>query len=455
MASPVTSTFNLRIIATHPANNVTIKFETKVGGNDTVVVLDHRVCAALSIDEDTHHKYVVDYKYKHPPREVKRDNCVYIHELNIENNSVLYAVPRKLSFSKCVSVGVGSTRRAAIEANALIPYTKCAHVRRVGSTRRAAIEANALIPAGNRAIDVQEKAEADEKKKKRENQKKRKAREAIQPAVKKPEFKGEGRKLNDPAAAELLEKGKDEEALMDGVGESVAKPVSGLDEILDKHVKDLGLKESEDILIRKKLKGKIGNKAQTKLLDALFKRGSNMHRLIREDMREQRQHMSDINFAQAAYACVNNGSYEFYRLSMQETRQQHGQMLSDSRQAEDDSDTVQVEIHLGASAIGNGNNAYEAIDFDLITREELPDFIGHVHHCCEVQDDWRVLTPPHHYAILNWNCLFWSVIYHVQREVPKTGRRLHYAEMLQQIRPDINWDYLLPDRKTRASKEKY
>jgi hypothetical protein len=170
----------------------------------------------------------------------------------------------------------------------------------VGSTRRAARVANALIPAGNRAIDDQEKALADEKKKRKEKQKKRKAREALRSAVKKPEFKGKGQKLNDPdPAAELQEEeeqeeeacmdGVGEEAHMDGVGESVANPVVGLKKILDKHVKDIGLKESKEILIRQKMKGKIGNKGESILLNGFFKPGTNLHRLIRQDMRSHRE----------------------------------------------------------------------------------------------------------------------------------------------------------------------
>jgi hypothetical protein len=85
---------------------------------------------------------------------------------------------------------------------------------------------------------------------------------------------------------------------------------------------------------------------------------------------------------------------------------------------------------------------------------ELVMAIEDLYLCSKKENDWRYLQPPYPECILQMRCIFWSVIYHVQKEVPKTGRRLHYAEMLQQIQPEINWDFLMPDRKTRASKEK-
>jgi hypothetical protein len=97
----------------------------------------------------------------------------------------------------------------------------------------------------------------------------------------------------------------------------------------------------------------------------------NMYRLIRKDMRAWHDLTLDANMAEGAWACVNYGRYEFRRLTMEEIREWHGQMLSDSRYAEDASDVIQVKVHLGASTIGNGNNAYETLTFELASTAQL------------------------------------------------------------------------------------
>jgi hypothetical protein len=102
-----------------------------------------------------------------------------------------------------------------------------------------------------------------------------------------------------------------------------------------------------------------------------FKPGTNMYRLIRKDMRAWHDLTLDANMAEGAWACVNYGRYEFRRLTMEEIREWHGQMLSDSRYAEDASDVIQVKVHLGASTIGNGNNAYETLTFELASTAQL------------------------------------------------------------------------------------
>ena len=393
-----------------------VTFVTEVNKNQSVSVLDEEVKTRLCIDNDNKQDYVVDYMAGFPSRKIESSSS--FQDLGIEKCTLIFAKPYlvakpcKISLPTGCDSGIGSTR----EANQ--------PVLQFGSQREAARHANSLMST-QISSDQYNSRKMKREEKKREEQQKRKAEAKVQTAKKKkPVFKGEGKKLNNHTPT----------VDPDGLGECV-------DSIeRDGH---------KDIILGSKMgKNNLGNDSlEARLFESMLNENTDLGKHMKNNMQMALEELKEEQDITSLIATVNDGSYTMKPIPVEEVRKLYGQQLNDSTKLDDFSGCIRVSVHLGHNARGKGKRA---MDFALLTKEDLVDNIQRLYHQ-EVPPFTKkgyLLKPEIIFG--HRPAIFWNVVYHAQKEIPLSGR-LKYGEMLQKLLPELDWDYLMPKRVTRAS----
>lgn len=334
-----------------------------------------------------------------------------------------------------------------------------------GSKRSAALKANSDISMCNIVHRfTKDKTQRDAKNRAEKEKKRRQDAASNQPSKKRPVFKGEGQKLCDPTrplanSSDVDELGKE----CDEIDRDIPIPGVRSDAYgLSSYLGQLGREEYEEIRLGHKMATRNVVGRENSFIERMMDGDSQMNKMMKNMMKQDLRHRHQDNMHLSALAQVTHGNYEIKRLTIEQAQNLGiGRVLSDTRGPGDPSDNIEIRLCpvIGSVEDGDvrGSNKEYSILVTIMGDDELRQFLDFIYHqptvptnIPGVQISGKYLIRPENFI----NCcpeLFWNVIYKTQPVVPEEGR-LSYDEMLQNVMPDLEWEYLRTSVVTRASK---
>ena len=289
--------------------------------------------------------------------------------------------------------------------------------------------------------------------------KKAKKSRSNQPAEKRPQFKGLGRKLCDstpPANSsdedELGEELSDVED-EDELDAEILNPDSynPINSVITKYTDTLGLSEHNDV----RLGAKMGNNNVARE-GVGFIDGLPSNEILKRIVNERIPIQQKDNMNAGALAQVFHGHYEINRLTNQEADEKHGKgrVLSGGGGG-DPSKFMEiiwspvvgsVKDVVAENRSGNYHSQVLQIMEDDVLKMALEDLKE-----VAIQHKMMIIFRPE-ILLCRIPHLFWNVVYRAQPKVKPNEARMHFHEMLRKVMPEVDWEFVrTSERVTRAS----
>ena len=330
------------------------------------------------------------------------------------------------------------------------------------ASRRRATTADANI---NSAImnDIDKYEKGKRKRDAKKAAKKAKKRQSNQPAEKRPQFKGLGRKLCDSTPPE-------NSSNEDDLGEELSdvKDADGLDaDILNPdsyNPFDSAISNYTDTLDRGEhhavcLGGKMGRNFVARdgvgFIDGLPSSEA-MKKIVAENVRIRQTD----NMNTGALAQVLHGRYEIIRLTNQEAGEKHGKgRVLSGGDGGDPSKFIQIiwspvvgsaKDAVAENRCGNSHSQVLQIMDDDELEKAMDDLIAAAKDHVDQYNMMVIFRPD-----ILLNCvphMFWNIVYRAQPKVKPNEARMEFHEMLHKVKPEEDWEFLSTSKRvTRAS----
>lgn len=330
------------------------------------------------------------------------------------------------------------------------------------ASRRRATFAEANI---NTAImnDIDKYEKAKRKRDAKKVTKKAKKRQSNQPAEKRPQFKGLGRKLCDSTPPE---NSSDEDDLgkelsdvedADGLDAEILNPDSynPFDSVISNYTDTLDRGEQNAVCLGGKMSKNFVAHDGAGFIDGL-PTSEDMKKIVTEAVRIRQTD----NMNAGALAQVLHGRYEINRLTNQEADKKHGKgRVLSGGDGSDPSKFIQIiwspvvgsaKDAVAENRCGNSHSQVLQVMDDDVLEKAMDDLIAAAKDHVDQYDMMVIFRPD-----ILLNCvphMFWNIVYRAQPKVKPNEARMEFHEMLHKVKPAVNWKFLSTSKRvTRAA----